>query len=279
MALDPRRPSEWGAILTIVQQLPDGDATRGFTLRAVSRWRATTGELDDCGMATVVATAGQCGAMGRWDLALRIFTFREDDPDTETDLTRNYYDPYSKYAIASILAGDAAGYRDVYRRLFARVAAGKLRVRLEFLWNCLLGPDGVGDPEALVRLVEGYIKPLPDGPGKAQFTRILGAALYRAGRYQESIARIEESIRMRRGESMVRDWVFLAMSHAKLGHRAEALRWLERVRSFEQPEGPDRFWLDASKSIFRREVEAVIFYDLSFPTDPFGAPSGGGPAR
>jgi hypothetical protein len=97
----------------------------------------------------------------------------------------------------------------------------------------------------------------------------LGAALYRAGRSQEAIFRLEEGIRKRGGESLPQDWVFLAMAHHQLGHDTEARRWLDRLRAHRPNENPRAFWKELEIRLLRREAEAVVLYDPAFPSDPF----------
>ena len=60
----------------------------------------------------------------------------------------------------------------------------------------------------------------------------LGAALYRAGRSDEAIARLDESVKASGGNGAPADWVFLAMAHHKKGNGEEARRWLEKVRAY-----------------------------------------------
>ena len=98
----------------------------------------------------------------------------------------------------------------------------------------------------------------------------LGAALYRARRLDESIRRLEESIRERDGESLPQDWVFLALAHQQLGHRAEALRWLDRFQTYKPTEKPGAFWEELEIRLLRNEAVAGIIYDPVFPADPFG---------
>jgi hypothetical protein len=96
----------------------------------------------------------------------------------------------------------------------------------------------------------------------------LGAALYRAGRFQEAISRLEEGIRKRGGESSPQDWTFLALAHHQLRHHPEADAWLDRLRTYRPSESPDQYWNELEIRLLRRETEAVIRYDPIFPTDP-----------
>ena len=104
---------------------------------------------------------------------------------------------------------------------------------------------------------------------KADYLNTLGAALYRAGRFDEAIRRLEEAIRLRGGDGLPQDWAFLAMAHHRLGHRDEARRWLDRLRDHQPSTDPDQFWNELEIRLLRSEAEAVILYDPVFPDDPF----------
>jgi tetratricopeptide (TPR) repeat protein len=104
---------------------------------------------------------------------------------------------------------------------------------------------------------------------KIRFLNTLGAALYRAGQFEQAIRRLEEGIRKRGSESLPQDCTFLALAHHQLGHHAEAHAWLDRLRTYE-PNGSDgAYWNELEIRLLRREAEAAILYDPIFPTDPF----------
>ena len=56
---------------------------------------------------------------------------------------------------------------------------------------------------------------------------------------------------------------------AVVGQRAEARRWLDRLREHRPSEDPARFWDELEVRLLRGEAEAVILYDPVFPDDPF----------
>jgi hypothetical protein len=93
--------------------------------------------------------------------------------------------------------------------------------------------------------------------------------LYRAGRPDQAIGRLEEAIRARDGVGVPADWAFLAMAHDRLGHRDAARRWLDRLREHQPSMAPDQFWYELEVRLLRSEAEAVILYDPVFPDDPF----------
>jgi acyl-homoserine lactone acylase PvdQ len=72
-------------------------------------------------------------------------------------------------------------------------------------------------------------------------TIILGAALYRAGRFEEAAHRLAEvdavsKLTTSKRTSIVYNWIFRAMAHHRLGHTAEASVWLEKaVQELDKP--------------------------------------------
>jgi tetratricopeptide (TPR) repeat protein len=99
--------------------------------------------------------------------------------------------------------------------------------------------------------------------------KTLGAALYRAGRFEEAVRRLEEGIQKGNGVSAMADWVFLSMAHHRLGHHDEARRWLDRFRDFSPSPNPYAFWNELQIRLLRAEAEAVVLWDPIFPADPF----------
>jgi hypothetical protein len=97
----------------------------------------------------------------------------------------------------------------------------------------------------------------------------LGAVLYRAGRSDQAIGRLEEAIRARGGAGSPRDCAFLALAYHRLGHGAEARGWLDRLREHRPSEDPAQFWDELEVRLLPSEAEAVILDDPVFPDDPF----------
>jgi hypothetical protein len=59
------------------------------------------------------------------------------------------------------------------------------------------------------------------------------------------------------------------MARDRLGHRDEALRWLDRLRKRQPNAAPREFWVELGIRLLRSEAEALIAYDPIFPADPF----------
>jgi tetratricopeptide (TPR) repeat protein len=173
-------------------------------------------------------------------------------------------------AVVLLEAGDRAGWRRATAAALDRFGGTSNPVMANGIaWACALGPEATADPGVPVRLAGIGVRGAADPHNKAATLNTLGAALYRAGRYDEAIGRLEEAIQARGGEHPG-DWPFLAMAHHRPGHRAEARRWLDRLRQY-QPSimDPARFWDDLVVRQLRSEAEAVILFDPVFPDDPF----------
>jgi WD40 repeat protein/class 3 adenylate cyclase len=124
-------------------------------------------------------------------------------------------------------------------------------------WHCALAPDAISDVEAPIRLAMTALAGCPEG-AKSEVLNTLGAALYRAGRYEAAIRRLNESIRTRGGASVPKQFVFLAMAHHRLGHRGEARRWLDRLENDQPKEGFEFLWDEVELRILRREAELLV---------------------
>jgi hypothetical protein len=123
-------------------------------------------------------------------------------------------------------------------------------------WCCVIAPVAVDNRGEMIRLAEAAVDPL-------------GAAMYRVGRYDESLKFLRESAARNGGQGIPRDWAFMAMAHHGLGHRDEARRWLDRLRNHQPSTDLNQYWEELEIRLLRSEAEAVILYDPLFPADPF----------
>jgi hypothetical protein len=137
----------------------------------------------------------------------------------------------------------------------------------EVAWACCLVPDVNDRLDVVVRLAEWAVRDASVRDGSTLNT--LGAALFRAGRFQDAIGCLDLGGRARRGVEEPLDWPFLAMAHHHLGRRDEARRWLDRLRNHQPSDDPNKFWDELEIRLLRSEAEAVILYDPVFPADPF----------
>ena len=165
--------------------------------------------------------------------------------------------------------GDRAGLRHACSDLLARYGSTtNPNTANTVAWSCVLAPDVVADRATPVRLAETALAAFPPAQ-KPIVMNTLGAALYRAGRFSESLHWLNEGIKMRGGQSLPQDWAFLALAHHQLGHRAEALRWLDRFKTYRANQNPNAFWDELEIRVLRSEAEAIVRFDPVFPPDPF----------
>jgi hypothetical protein len=97
-------------------------------------------------------------------------------------------------------------------------------------WSCVLSPSSGADPAQLVSLAEkGLATRIEWWRGRNVI--LLGAALYRAGRFEDALKPLTESTTfnwVRHRRDIIYIWFFLAMAHQRLGHAEEARRWLDK---------------------------------------------------
>jgi WD40 repeat protein/serine/threonine protein kinase/tetratricopeptide (TPR) repeat protein len=136
-------------------------------------------------------------------------------------------------------------------------------------WHCALCPEGAIDPMALVKMADTALHSAPSYY-RPRLLVGLGASLYRAARYDDAVARLEEA-EAGSSEHQPQVMAFLAMANQARGHRAEALRWLERLRSRapNSSSNEDSAWNELEIEVLTGEALAVVLLDSVFPADPF----------
>jgi tetratricopeptide (TPR) repeat protein len=143
--------------------------------------------------------------------------------------------PYECYklALARLAAHDPAGYRKACALILEHLAkAEEGDTAMEIAaWGCVVGPQGLANPDALLRYAEKWVAEQPKS-----FVRLnlLGAALYRAGRLEEAVQRLADAHGVytpadERRVAITYTRYFLAMAHQGLGHAAEARQWLDKA--------------------------------------------------
>lgn len=132
-------------------------------------------------------------------------------------------EPRYRLALACIAEGDDDGYRRACADLLARFGASEdPKVASPLAYTCAARPHAVDAPASLVRWGERAVALFRGNE------RVLGAALYRAGRYEDAVRRLEEAVRLT--NPVAWDWLFLAMSHHRLGHADEARNYLTKAQ-------------------------------------------------
>jgi tetratricopeptide (TPR) repeat protein len=174
------------------------------------------------------------------------------------------------WVIASLKAGDRAGYREACAAFTACQGPDPTVV-----WNALaaagffaLGAEGLDDYRVPMEWCEKRLSAVPAPPPRYRhfYSNALGGLLCRAGRVDEAIVRLNEGITAEAVEIST-DWAYLALAHANKGDLAEARRSLERLRA-ASPDSSATFWDLQELALLRSEAESILF-DAEFPSDPF----------
>ncbi len=215
-------------------------------------------------------------AQDRWDEARDVldqaFQIRPPHPGAALVV-------YWARALCSLSVGDSQTYREIVDRLLEQTGSGDFPPDLlnAVLWICILGPTEPDQASRIAALAESLIPILPNVKDELRrnLLNTIGAALYRDGRPEEAIARLEEAIAMETGTRYSQDFAFLAMTHRAVGRIDQAQSWLERLESFaasQSADDPDP--LEAVEvDRLRREATSLVL-DATFPSDPFATSPG-----
>jgi WD40 repeat protein/tetratricopeptide (TPR) repeat protein len=160
--------------------------------------------------------------------ALGHFKEAGDDLEKAAGMEEVWQLTWFNLAEARAFQGDAAGYRRACTGLLSHFGSYSLS---NVVWNCCLAPGGVADGNVLIRLAEQDRATLaeqdrPKGQNAdalAGARTALGAALYRADKYQEAITVLTEN----EGLHGAYDGLFLAMAHHRLGQKQQAENYLD----------------------------------------------------
>jgi tetratricopeptide (TPR) repeat protein len=183
-------------------------------------------------------------------------------------------DWYSR-AMLLLRNGDLDGFR--------RIRSAKLdRFREGAVWTCILSPNSGTDSGGIVAMAERAIAKSYKGQGYVNRNHWnvnqLGAALYRARRFEEAVQRLTEATELNAHPyrtNMLYTWFFLAMAQHRLGHGDEARRWLDKAvqgteEALKSPTGslgrsgnpagaiPPNWNRKLALELLRREAEELI---------------------
>ena len=149
------------------------------------------------------------------------------------------------------------------------------RTASDVLMACVLRDDALADTAPLLPLARVA------APNWHFGTYARGAALYRAGRYEDSVRCFEAAAKAFRPRPW--DWCFLAMGHSRLGHAdearrclAEAVAWMEEANRQELDDltGTRPAWGGWNEPIVSpllvREAEALLREAGQMPPDATG---------
>ena len=139
---------------------------------------------------------------------------------------------WSSRALARLRAGHVDDYRMDCAEMIQRVEqTNEPGAGWRVAWTCAVAPDAITDWPKAVALAEEAAKGNPKLPS---YACILGAVLYRAGRFEEALwflsqadLLVEEPGTEATKSCHVYTWLFLAMVHHQLGFPEEARIWFD----------------------------------------------------
>ncbi|MFL5339232.1 MAG: protein kinase domain-containing protein [Gemmataceae bacterium] len=160
-------------------------------------------------------------------------------------------------ALAKLAAGDRTGYRRACAALArqGKAAGGDTAQRLA--WLCVLAADE-GEAATALELADRAKAARPDAEGGEA---LRGAALFRAGKWQDALRALQASQAAADPGDAVRAWLYLAMTEARLKQPDEARRWLTRARTWlDRHAGePTVSWRQRLElTLLRGEAEAML---------------------
>ncbi len=197
--------------------------------------------------------------------------YREAAADFAAATQQNPDDAYAWYlgGLARVAAADRDGYRKTCAGMVERFGQSPdASAGYWTAWTCILVPDAVPNASLPVQLAE---QALAADPKNCDRLNALGAALHRAGRFEDAAKRLAEAeaafkeAKAPRGTSTYTR-LFQAMTQHRLGHKQEATQKFEQaVKDIDQP-APDKA-ADANATswnrrltlrLFRREAEDLL---------------------
>ena len=245
----------------------------GITGSAVSgtgplrTWRAPLRPLD-------LALQVECGhahaAAGQWEKAVVQF---------EKITATGAASPAVWYwqALAQLGAGQPEKYRQTCQGMLDRFAKSAAAARM-VVQAYRIAPDALPSSEPIIKLAEQTVAA---SRGDLQSLRLLGQALYRAGRHADAVKRVDEVMKRKAYAEQdlwfVPDALYVAMAHAQLGHRAEAEKWfskaLRRIDQAERDKPPAGAYIGPSADYWenRRMLGQTMFSRYGLDHRPWDA--------
>jgi WD40 repeat protein/serine/threonine protein kinase len=201
--------------------------------------------------------------------------WREADVDLakSIELDPNNHEAMVRRALLMIQLGDDKGRESLLKTTLERCGnTHSAVVANSVAWGGAIHHLDRLDSAQFVALGE---KAVMLAPGNPNCLNTLGAALYRAGRYEESVKRLQEAIAANVQGGTVWDFLFLAMAEHRLGHADAAGKWLQKAEDPSMKASTLTWNERLELRLIRDEAEAV----LKPPPGPSGKSPGSPPER
>ena len=197
-----------------------------------------------------------CAERGRWAEAAVAF-------EKATALGTHRPQPWYHHALLRLHLADQDAYRRVCAGMLDHFGSSKdVAAAPLTAWTCSLAN---APEEEAARLVDLAERALAASPRNHSRLLTLGVALYRAGRNKDAVEKLTEALEAVGQEDAVRDWLFLALAHHRLGQAERARTYFERAsRSISQATkqgagGPRLPWSDRLEfALLRGEAETAL---------------------
>jgi tetratricopeptide (TPR) repeat protein len=227
-AAQAERSQRWAAALPLLDAL----------IAAQPSWR------------TLHARRGRAHAqLGHWNMAAADFAQASREEPEEIG-------PRSALALVRLAQGDTAGYRRDCAALFLRFGgSARFSDAGVVVRTSVAAPDALSDPARLAALAARLVNRYPQLSGSGG---MLGGALYRAGQFGSAVQRLTAVDENSGTADRTMALLFLAMSHARLGHAQEARQWL--AKASEQNVGNPALRWDQRLILqhLRQEAESLV---------------------
>jgi WD40 repeat protein/Tfp pilus assembly protein PilF len=134
------------------------------------------------------------------------------------------------------------------------------------------GPEALRDAQESVAMAERAVELTP---GQWDYQTTLGIAYYRAGRYKDSVATLERSLRGRAGVKDAADLYFLAMAYHRLGESGKAKEFFDRARTSHERQAAHLEKVEAAEwQQFATEATGLLHRAVGEIRSPDGNPKG-----
>jgi tetratricopeptide (TPR) repeat protein len=171
-----------------------------------------------------------------------------------------------RHAVVRLHLDEHEGYRRVCADMLDRFGSSKdLDAAQLAAWTGSLAPAPQAEADRLVVAAERAVK---DNPKNHARLLTLGAALYRARRYQDAVRTLDEAVKIWGKGDTTWDWLFLAMAHHHLGSTGpaktnfdKAAKWIDQrqVKGADGIPTSTLFWSDRLElAQLRREAESLL---------------------
>jgi tetratricopeptide (TPR) repeat protein len=239
----------------------DGYYYRGLARAGQRKWADAIADytqalaIDDTGSGPWRLRGVARAELGRWDQAVADFSEAlERYPRGRLIL--------SNLTIARLGQGDLPGYRRACLSMYERLTyPDDPETRNSVCWTCCVAPNEVD----LARLVTLMDRAVAAEPRTYELLNTRGAVLYRAGRFKDAVKQLREAIEVHGKGGTFEDWVFLAMSHFRLGELetarsdfSRAIEFFDKRLAADSKERPAGWSMRVEWRFLRKEAEELI---------------------